>query len=69
MAFTASAEEIDGFCITRRPPLQVIYEALDSPGSTVKDVGIVHGRFYVLMTEKFLNRSYIVAAFQKMCRR
>lgn len=32
-------------------------------------MGVDHGRFDVLMPEKFLDRAYIVAAFQQMCRK
>jgi hypothetical protein len=41
----------------RQPPLQVVDGTLDDPAPTGQNVGVDHGRFDVLMPEKFLNRS------------
>ena len=60
---------IDGFCLTCLAPLQVVHGALHTPASAVQNMGVDHGRFDVFMPEQFLNRSYIVAHFQQMCRK
>lgn len=65
----SSAGQIDGFRLTSRLPFQIVDGTLDAPASAVQHVGVDHGRFYILMPQKFLDRSYIVAAFQEMCRK
>lgn len=69
MASDLIGRGIDGPCLTRRPSLQVVVEALNAPTAAVQDVGVEHGRFDVLMPEEFLDRSNSVAPFQQMCRK
>lgn len=41
--------------------------ASNTGNSLVEDMCIDHGRIHVLMTQKLLDRSYVVAGFKKVC--
>ena len=49
---------------------QSVKRTLDPSPTSVQDVGVNHCRAHVIMSEKFLNCSYIMTVFQKMrCKR
>ena len=49
---------------------QSVKRTLDPSPTSVQDVGVNHCRAHVIMSEKFLNCSYIMTVFQKVrCKR
>ena len=47
-------------------PTSVIQRALDRPGAFLKHVGVDHGGFDILVTEKFLDSTDVVAILEKL---
>lgn len=48
------------------PPLQVVRRTLNALAAPVRDMGIDHRRFDIVMAKKFLDCSDIVATFEQV---